>query len=108
MGFEHKEGDHKITEYGTTEKAEILLDKSLGLSLQEDGTYAFVGDPYHCSGKLRNYYGRLQNLTNELGTAYAVEEASVNLEQHQFFCTENSEAKIGEDGMIHMVFESYT
>ena len=108
LGFEHKEGDHKITEYGTTEKAEILLDKSLGLSLQEDGTYAFVGDPYHCSGKLRNYYGRLQNLTNELGTAYAVEEASVNLEQHQFFCTENSEAKIGEDGMIHMVFESYT
>ena len=109
LGFEYQEGSFKVTEYQTTAEAELLLDKALGVALQKDGTYAFVGDPYHCkNSKLRGYYGRTEQLTREVSTAYAVEEAVTNLEQHQFFCTENAEAKIGSDGMIHMVFESYT
>ena len=85
-----------------------MLDKALGLSLQEDGTYAFVGDPYHASSqKVRKHYGRLENFTKELGVSYAVEETRDQLEQHQFFCTDNAEAKVSDDGLIHMVFESY-
>lgn len=109
MGYTYELGNFKITEYGTTEKAEVLLDKSLGLSLQEDGTYAFVGDPYHCrTQKLNNYYGQLDRLESELSTAYAVEETTYNLEQQNYFCTENAEAKIGDDNLIHMCFESYS
>jgi hypothetical protein len=109
LGYEFQEGNFKVTEYGTTEKAELLLDKSLGLSLQEDGTYAFVGDPYHCRTQgLGKYYGKLDKLTGELSTAYAIEEAKYNLEQQNFFCTDNAEGKVGEDGLIHMCFESYS
>ena len=108
MGYDFQVGNFTITEYGTSEKAEILLDKSLGLSCQEDGTFAFVGDPYHCrTQNLRQFYGKLDKLTSTLATNYAVEEAIENLEQHQFFCTENSEAQAGEDGLIRMTFESY-
>lgn len=109
MGYQYELGNFSITEYGTTEKAEIRLDKSLGLSLQEDGTYAFVGDPYHCRTQgLSKYYRQLDKLTGELSTAYAIEEAKYNLEQQNFFCTENAEGKVGEDGLIHMCFESYS
>lgn len=108
LGYEVQEGEFSVSEYGTTEKAELLLDKALGLSLQEDGTYAFVGDPYHArSQKIRQHYGRLDKFTGELATAYAVEETIEQLEQHQFFCNENAEAKVGDDGLIHMTFESY-
>ncbi len=51
---------------------------------------------------------KLDQLGTELGTAYAVEEACENLEQHQFFCTYNAEADVGEDGLITMTFESYS
>jgi hypothetical protein len=108
MGYEFQEGNFTVTEYGTSEKAEILLDKSLGLSVQDDGTFAFVGDPYHCrTQKLRQYYRKLDKLTTELGTAYAVEEATNNLNEQNFFCTSNEEAEVGEDGLITMTFESY-
>ena len=108
LGYEYQEGDFKVSQYGTTEKAELLLDPALGLSCQEDGTYAFVGDPYHGRNqKVRQHYGKLNKFTNEVSTAYAVEETIEQLEQHQFFCTENAEAKASEDGLIHMTFESY-
>ncbi len=109
MGFECQEGNFTVTEYGTSEQAQLLLDKSLGLSLQEDGTYSFVGDPYHCRTQgLNKYYGRLEKLTGELGTAYAVEEAVENLNEQNFFCTGNESADVGEDGLITMTFESYS
>lgn len=109
LGYEAREGNFTVTEYGTTEKAEILLDKALGLSLQEDGSYAFVGDPYHGTNqKIRSLYGKLDRFTGEVATQYAVEETVDQLAQHNFFCSENSEAKVGEDGLIHMTFESYT
>ena len=109
MGYDFNEGNFTVTEYGKSEKAELLLDKSLGLSIQDDGTYAFVGDPYHCrTQNLRKYYGKLEQLTQEVATNYAVEEAVENLEQHQFFCTDNTEAQLGEDGLITMTFESYS
>ena len=107
MGYESQEGNFTVTEYGKSEKAELLLDKSLGLSLQDDGTYAFVGDPYHCKNQgLRKYYGNMNKLSEELASSYAVEEAIENLEQQNFYCTENSEAVVGEDGLITMTFES--
>jgi hypothetical protein len=105
MKFDFKEGNFTVTEYGQSEKAELLLDKSLGLSQQADGTWAFVGDPYHCStARLKGYYRRLEQLSTELGTAYAIEEAKTVLEAKNFFCSENEEGTIGSDGMIRMVF----
>jgi len=104
-GFEFQEGNFTVTEYGTSEKAELLLDKSLGLSRQEDGSWAFVGDPYHCRTQgLSKYYRKLEELNNLLSTNYAIEDAREKLEAQQFFCTENEEAVVGEDGMITMTY----
>ena len=51
--------------------------------MQEDGTYAFVGDPWHCKTQgLRKYYGKMPKLSEELSKNYAVEEAIDSLEQH--------------------------
>lgn len=108
MGLNYKVGEHTITQYGTSEKAEIKLDDAVGLSAQEDGTWAMVGDFYHSRNqKLRKYYGNNKQFNTDLATAYAVEEATVRLEEKQFYCSENSEAEIGEDGLITMVFESW-
>ena len=108
LGYQAEECNFTVTEYGQSSKAEIKLDKSLALAVQEDGTYAFVGDPYHATNqKVRGLYGRLDKFTNELSTAYSIEEAVSNLADHQFFCNENAEGKIGEDGLIHMTFESF-
>lgn len=107
MGLEAEEGNFTIKEYGTSEKAELLLDKSLGLSIQKDGTYAFVGDPYHCKTQsLRKYYGKLDQLTAKVATNYAIEEATESLNEKQFFCSDNEEGVIGEDGLVTMTFES--
>lgn len=109
MDLKSQLGDFTVTEYGTSSKAQILLDKSLGLSEQEDGTYAFVGDPYHCTTqRLSNYYQKMDQLSDKLAQNYAVEEAIENLEQHQFFCTDNAEATVDADGTITMTFESYS
>jgi len=101
MGLECQEGTFTVSEYGKSEKAELLLDKSLGLSLQEDGNYAFVGDPWHCKTQgLRKYYGKMNQLSEKLSTNYAVEEAVENLEQKNFFCTDNSrseERRVGKE-----------
>lgn len=109
MGYQPQVGDHKITQYDTTEKAEIKIDNAVGLSLQEDGTYSMVGDFYHSrTGGMRKYYGKNNQFTQDLQRDYAIEEAKQNLEEKQFFCTNNEEAEVGEDGMIRMTFESYS
>lgn len=108
MGLEFSEGKHTISQYGTSEKAEIKLDNAVGLSIQKDGTYAMVGDFWHSqNGKLRKYYGKTEQFTSDLSTAYAVEEAVTRLEEQQFYCTENLEAEVGEDDLITMTFESW-
>jgi hypothetical protein len=114
MGFEVVAENTQVSQYGSTEKVELLLDKgnngtgALGLSKQEDGTYSIVGDPYHCTNsKLRAFYGKQNDLSKKLGTAYAVEKVSARCEELGFSCEENSEATIGADGTIQMVFTSY-
>ena len=108
MGFTFQEGNFTVTEYGTSEKAEILLDKALGLSLQEDGTWAFVGDPYHCKTQdLIKYYRKLDELTLKLSTNYAVAEAEHNLTAQGFMWTDNQEAEVDEEGFINLTFEKF-
>lgn len=109
MGFEAQEGDFTITQYGTTEAAQLKIDDAVGLARQKDGTYAMVGDFWHSGDrKLKGYYGRNEKFVKDLSTAYAVEEAFTNLEEQNFFCTDNEEAKIGEDGLITINFERYS
>lgn len=109
MGLSYTEGKHTISQYGTSEKAELKLDNAVGLSEQKDGTYSMVGDFWHASrgSKLKSYYGNSKKFTAELSTAYAVEEAKESMELQGFFCTDNSEAEVGEDGLIRMTFESF-
>lgn len=106
LGLEYQEGDFKITQYGTTEKAEIKLDDAVGFSRQEDGTFAMVGDFYHSNNKnLRKFYGNNAGFAREIENAYGIEEAILKLEEQQFHCVENAEGVVGEDGMITMTFE---
>jgi len=108
MGLSFQEGNHTISQYGTKEKAEIKLDEAVGLSRQEDGTWAMVGDFYHSRNQsLRKYYGRNDLFNSDLGTSYAIEQATGQLEEQQFFCSENEEGKTGQDGMIRMTFERF-
>ena len=109
MGFEAQEGDHSITQYGTTDTAQLKLDDAVGLSRQKDGTFAMVGDFWHSKNRsLKGYYGRNEKFVKELSTAYAVEEAFGTLEDQNFFCTENEKAEVGEDGLITLTFERYS
>jgi hypothetical protein len=109
MGFETQEGDFKITQYETTEAAQLKIDEAVGLARQEDGTFAMVGDFWHSPNrKLKIYYGNNEKFVKELSTSYAIEEAFVGLEQKNFFCTENENATVGEDGFITLTFERYS
>lgn len=108
MGLEFQEGEFTITEYGKSETAQIKLNKAVGLSLQEDGTWAMVGDFYHAregtnATKLRNFYNRNNEFNQQLSTAYAIEETLGTLEDQQFTC-DNEEGEVGEDGWIEMRF----
>ncbi len=114
MGLEVVAEDAEVTQYGTTEKVKLLLDKgdnkqgALGLALQADGTYAVVGDPYHCTNsKLRAFYGKQQELSQKLSLNYTVAKAISDCEDLGFAIEENSEATVGSDGMIQMVAVSY-
>lgn len=116
LGWEFEVGNFTVTQYGQSEKAEILLARdshnknngAVGLSLQKDGTWSMVGDPYHASNtsKMKQYYGKNEKFASELQTAYAIEEATGKLSDQGYYCSNNTEAKVGEDGMITMVFES--
>lgn len=115
LGWEHEVGNFSVTQYGTTEKAEILLSRdnydknklALGLSQQKDGTWSMVGDPYHAiSQKMRGYYRQEAKFNADLSTAYAIEESISKLSDQGYYCTNNADAKVGEDGMITMTFES--
>ncbi len=115
-GFEFEVGNFTVTQYGTSEKAEILLARdrdnskngAVGMSLQADGTWSMVGDPYHAGGntKIRQYYSQNAKFATELQTAYAIEEAKTKLEDQGYYCSENAEGIVGKDGMITMTFES--
>lgn len=115
MGLAFEEGNFTITQYGTSDKAEFLLDKknkSVGLSKQKDGTYSMVGDFYHApqGSKLSGYYGSTGNkkFQADLATAYSVEEAFLQMQEQGYYCSENEEATTGKDGKIRMVFTSYS
>jgi len=108
MGFTVEEGEFTITQYGTSSKAQLRIDNSVGLTLQEDGTYSMVGDFYHSrDSKLYKYYGRNEQFAQDLSSAYAIEQTKGHLEEQQFFCTENEAGNVGSDGLIRMVFERY-
>lgn len=110
LGWQFEEGNFKITQYGTTEKAEILLDsknKALGLSQQEDGTWALVGDPYHTpyDHVLHKYYRQEKKFLDDLGTSYAIADAKEKLEEQGFEVVENDKGVVGRDGKVRMTFQ---
>jgi len=107
MGVAYQEGDFTISQYGKSEKAEIKVDNAIGFSRQEDGTFAMVGDFWHSSGQFRRYYSNNQKFTEDLQAAYAVEQTKDELEMQGFTCTANSEATVGQDGLIRMTYERY-
>jgi hypothetical protein len=107
LGWKFEEGNFKITQYGQTSKAEIKFSDALGLTQEADGTWSMVGDPYHHNGQnLRKYYRQEKQFAADLGTAYAIEEATQKLENMQFHCVDNAEGSVDKDGLIHLTFES--
>jgi len=108
MGIAFEEGEFNIQQYEGSEKCQLKVDSAVGFSRQEDGSFAMVGDFYH-SSKLRRFYGGRgnENFTEELNTAYAVAQTTDELESQGFACTSNSEAKVGQDGLIRMTYERY-
>ena len=76
------------------------------MSLEKDGTWTLVGDPYHDNGKLKKYYGKEKQFARDLGSAYAISEATESLEEQNFYCIENEKGVVGADGRIRMVFQS--
>jgi len=106
MGLEFQEGDFEITQYGTTEKAELRLDDAVGFSKQKDGTFAMVGDFWHSKNpKLKKYYSNTGTFSKEMENAYAIEETILRMEEQQFDCVENMDSQVNSDGVIRMVFE---
>jgi len=109
MGMAFQEGEFTITQYGRSEKAEIKVEDALGFQCQKDGTWAMVGDFYHCQKEnLRKYYTNTNIFQRDIQTAYSVVEATEALEGQNFTCVENSGGTVGKDGMVRMVFESTT
>jgi len=112
LDFTYEEGKFVIRQYGQSETAQIRLAEAVGLARQKDGTWAMIGDVYHVrsnekNSKLRNYYSHNDQFQQDLSTAYAIEETKSELESAQFFCTENEQAVVGQDGKITMVFSQY-
>ena len=67
-----------------------------------------VGDFYHSRNpKLGSYYRNTSKFRGDVQTAYAIEETILRMEEQQFHCSENPDATVGEDGLIHMTFERY-
>ena len=109
MGLEAQEGEFTITQYGTSETAQLMVDEAVGLARQKDGTFAMVGDFWHSKDRTaKSYYGRAEKFATDLSTAYAVEEAFTSLQDQNFFCTENEDAEVAEDGLITLSFERYS
>jgi hypothetical protein len=105
MGLYFEEGEFQITQYGTTEKAQIKFENALGLQKQQDGTWSLVGDPYHCNNKkLRAYYRNTSQFNQELKVAYSILDTTKQLEGMNFACTENAQGSVGPNGKIKMVF----
>jgi hypothetical protein len=115
LGWEFTEGNFTVEQYGSKEKAEIILAKdnavagrnAVGLSLQEDGTWAMVGDPYHAphNSPIAKYYRKEQQFAKDLATAYMVADAHERLEEQGFVPLENDKGVVGPDGKIRMSFQ---
>lgn len=103
--------------YGQSAEAEFVLSReddhaSVGLSRQEDGTFAMVGDFYHArvgpsAQKLREFYCKDELFKEKLQTAYCIEQAKAKVEEAGFFIEDNLEGVVGKDGMITMVACGY-
>jgi hypothetical protein len=110
MGLEVTSRNTRISAEGKSRIAELSLDTSnqLGLARENDGSLSIVGDPYYTrNSKLKSYYSKLDLLTKELNTAYAIEEAVSKVEEVGFQITENLEGIIDPDGFIYITAESF-
>lgn len=110
MGFKVQTGSFTVTQYSTSETVQLKVDNAVGFAKQADGTFAMVGDFYHATGKLKEYYNNNARFQQELNVAYGIEDAKQKLEDlgMGFEITENAEGVIGKDGMIRMVATSWS
>jgi hypothetical protein len=109
MGLKAEVGNFTIGAYGQSSAATVRVDKSVGFLKQADGQFAMVGDFYHATGKLREFYNQNDRFQEQLGAAYAIEDALQKLDDlgMGWEIEENAEAVVGKDGMIRMVAVSY-
>jgi len=109
MGCESVQtGSKDITQYNTTEKADIWVDKGVGFKREQDGTFSMVGDFYH-STSLNRYYNNTENFEKDLNAAYGIEDtlAQVSALNLGFDLTGNLQFEEDEEGLIRLEFQSY-
>lgn len=104
MELEYQIGQFLIERYGSSEQAQILLCPAVGLSLQDDGTYALVGDCYYAprGHKLHRYYENETKFSTDLATAYGICEDADVFEIQGFYLSEET---VETDGTIQIVYE---
>ena len=111
MGLNVEAGDFTISQYGTSSKANLKVDKAVGFVKGENGCFSMVGDFYHASdSKLKSWYGNNADFTSKLNAAYGIEHAKQQLSElgGDWTIEENEDGVIGKDGLIRMVAISFT
>lgn len=116
LEWNFEEGSFKVSQYGQSANAEILLGRNkstdapaVGLSQQKDGTWSLVGDPYYVNrdSPIRQYYQKTDKFSRDLQNAYALEDGINKLQDLGFWCSENQSAQVDTEGNVTMLFESH-
>jgi hypothetical protein len=102
-------GKKTITQYGTSEVADVWLDNALGFKQEADGNFSMIGDFYHSRGPFRKFYAKNKLFEEELNAAYGIEDTIAKIEglNMGFSLTGNEECEEDENGMIRLEFTSY-
>lgn len=84
-------------------EAQVFVDEHFGFARQADNTWSMVGDPYYSSdAKVKSYYGKEDQLTQDVNNAYAVEEAIEHMEEQGYQLVENEDS----NNQITLIFEN--
>lgn len=108
MGVTAEIKPQKISQYGESETADVVVDSGVGFKREKDGTFSMIGDFYH-SKSMKRFYNKHKEFQKELTAAYGVEDALEKVSELNmgFELTGNEECEVGEDGLIRLEFTTF-
>jgi hypothetical protein len=96
----------KITQYGTTDEADIWVDNAVGFKLEKDGTFSMIGDFYHSTTPVfKKYYNQNKKFEEKLNECYGIEDAVAKIEGLQV--NFNETGKVEDDTYVRLQYTSY-